>query len=71
MYAHIATEGSAERNGIALTGSGASWATERACRRALDDLEGGKRHFKEAHYVDALLAVLELQPPDVGLEQGE
>jgi hypothetical protein len=68
MYAHIAAEGPGARDGLALTRSGFAWATESACRRAVDDLEGSRRHFKEAQYVDALLAVLDLRRDDVGLE---
>jgi hypothetical protein len=60
MYAHIARTGPGARYGIALSGSGFSWATESACRRALDDLEFQRRRYKEAQYVDALLAVLDL-----------
>lgn len=70
MYAHIAAGSPAERNGLALTGCGAAWATEPACRRAIDDLEGGRRSFKEEQYVDALLAVLNLHRQEVGLEDG-
>lgn len=71
MYAHIAAGSPAERDGLALTGFGAAWATEPACRRAVDDLEGGRRSFKEEQYVDALLAVLDLQRQAVGLEEGK
>jgi hypothetical protein len=68
MYACIAAEGPGARDGIALSGSGFAWATESACRRALDDLESGRRYFKEAQYVEALLAVLALKRNEVGLE---
>jgi hypothetical protein len=60
MYEYIANTGPGARNGIALSGSGFTWATEPACRRALDDLEFQRRRYKEAQYVDALLAVLNL-----------
>lgn len=70
MYAHIAAGSPAERDGLALTGIGVAWATEPACRRAIDDLEGARRSFKEEQYVDALLAVLDPQRRDVGLESG-
>jgi hypothetical protein len=60
MYEFIANTGPAARDGIALSGSGFAWATESACRRALDDVEFQRRRYKEAQYVDALLAVLNL-----------
>jgi hypothetical protein len=59
--AYLSTHGAGARDGIALTGSGFGWATERSCRRAIDDLEGGRRRIKEAQYVNALLAVLGLE----------
>jgi hypothetical protein len=68
MFAYLSAQGAGARNGIALTGGGFGWATERSCRRAIDDLEGGRRYVKEAQYVDALLAVLGLERQDVGLE---
>jgi hypothetical protein len=67
MFEHIATTGPTSRDGIALSGSGFAWATESACRRALDDLEFGRRTFKEEQYVDALLAVLTLDREEVGI----
>jgi len=67
MFAHLAAQGRGARNGIALTGDGFAWATESACRRAIDDLEGGRRYVKEAQYVDAFLAVLGLGRQNVGL----
>jgi len=54
MFAYIVEMGPGARNDIALTGSGFAWATERACRRAVDDLENGTRTFKEEQYVDSL-----------------
>jgi hypothetical protein len=66
MFSYIVETGPGARGGVALVGSGFAWATESACRRAIDDLEGGKRTFKEEQYVDALLTVLDL---DVGPEQ--
>jgi hypothetical protein len=60
MYEYLANTGPAARDGIALSGSGLGWATEPACRRALDDLEFQRRRYKEAQYMDALLAVLHL-----------
>jgi hypothetical protein len=68
MFAYLSAQGAGARSGIALTGNGFGWATENSCRRAIDDLEGGRRHVKEAQYVDALLAVLGLERKDVGLE---
>jgi hypothetical protein len=68
MFAYLSAQGAGARDGIALTSSGFGWATENACRRAIDDLEGGKRYVKEGQYVDALLAVLGLERQDVGLE---
>lgn len=68
MFAYLSAQGAGARNGIALTGSGFGWATESSRRRAIDDLEGGRRYVKEAQYVDALLAVLSLERQDVGLE---
>lgn len=67
MYAYLAAGGPGARDGVALTGRGPAWATEPACRRAIDDLEDGHRFFKEAHYVDALPAVLGLERREVGL----
>ncbi|MEA2379379.1 MAG: hypothetical protein QOD13_3286 [Thermoleophilaceae bacterium] len=60
MYEYIARTGPGARDGIALSGSGLAWSTEPACRRALDDLEFQRRRYKEAQYVDAVLAVLDL-----------
>jgi hypothetical protein len=60
MYQYIADTGPGARDGIALSRAGFAWATESACRRALDDLEFQRRRYKEAQYVDALLAVLNL-----------
>jgi hypothetical protein len=68
MFAYLSTQGAGARNGIALTDSGFGWATENSCRRAIDDLECGRRYVKEAQYVDALLAVLGLERQGVGLE---
>jgi hypothetical protein len=68
MFAYLSAQGAGARNGIALTGSGFGGATENSCRRAIDDLEGGRRYVKEAQYVDALLAVLGLERQYVGLE---
>jgi hypothetical protein len=67
MYAHIVANGPGARGETALTNPGFAWATESACRRAIDDLEGGRRHLKEAQYVEALLAVLHLEPTEAGL----
>lgn len=68
MFAYLSAQGAGARNGIALTDSGFGWATESSCRRAIDDLECGRRYVKEAQYVDALLAVLGLERQAVGLE---
>lgn len=68
MFAYLATQGAGACDGIALTGTGFAWATESSCRRAIDDLEGGRRYVKEVQYVDPLLAVLGLKRQDVGLE---
>lgn len=68
MFACLSAQGAGARNGIALTNSGFGWATENSCRRAIGDLEGGRRYVKEAQYVDVLLAVLGLERQDVGLE---
>jgi hypothetical protein len=67
MFAHLQDTGPAHRGAIALVGDGFAFGTEQACRRAIDDLEWGRRTFKEEHYVDALLAVLSLTRTDVGL----
>ena len=70
MFEHMASEGLRSGDGmVAVTGSllNPAAATKSACRRAIDDLEGGKRRFKEAQYVDALLGVLNLNRSDVGL----
>lgn len=61
MFAYLSAQGAGARNGIALTSTGFGWATENSCRRAIDDLEGGRRYIKEAQYVDSLLAVLGLR----------
>ncbi|MFZ1155543.1 MAG: hypothetical protein WAN93_11620 [Solirubrobacteraceae bacterium] len=68
MFAYLAAQGAGARDGIALTDTGFAWATESSCRRAIDDLEGGKRFVKEVQYVDSLLVVLGLRRRDVGLE---
>jgi hypothetical protein len=67
MYEHIANTGPGARDGIALSGSGFTWSTEAACRRALDDLEFEPRRYKEAQYVEALLAVLDLTRDEAGV----
>jgi hypothetical protein len=68
VFAYLAGQGAGARDGITLTGTGFAWATESSCRRAIDDLEGGRRYVKEVQYVDSLLAVLGLKRQDVGLE---
>lgn len=60
----IRGDGSTEH--IALSG-GMAWMTERACLRAIQELEGRKLQLKEGQYVYTLLAALDLQPADVGL----
>lgn len=67
MYEYIATTGPGVSGGIALSGSGFAWATEAACRRALDDLEFQRRRYKESQYVDAYLAVLDLTRDEAGV----
>jgi hypothetical protein len=67
MYEYIATSGPGARDGIALSGSGFTWSTEPACRRALDDIEFQRRSYKEAQYVDALLTVLDLTREEAGV----
>jgi hypothetical protein len=68
MFECIARTGPGSRDGIALSGAGFAWATESACRRAIDDLELGRRTFKEEQYVEALLAVLGLDREEVGIK---
>ena len=67
MCEQIVSGSPASREDVALTPSGLGWASEPACRRAIDDLELGRRYGKEEQYVDALLAVLDLSRSDVGL----
>lgn len=71
MYEHLESTGLMSRDGLVVTGPMGSWATERACRRAIDDLEGGRKVFKEAQYVTALLTILGLEFADVGLDPDE
>lgn len=67
IYAHIVGQSPGSDDKVALVGTAFAWTTEKACRRAVDDLEHGKRVFKEGQHVDALLAVLGLEASDVGL----
>ena len=68
MFAYLVDIGPAARGEITLVGDGFAWASENACRRAIDDLENGARTFKEEQYVDAFLEVLGLSRSDAGLK---
>jgi transcriptional regulator with XRE-family HTH domain len=67
MHRSTILRGHGSTGEVVLSGDGMGWITESACLRAVSELENGRRRFKEGHYVYALLAVLDLQPADVGL----
>jgi hypothetical protein len=64
MFAWICDGGPGTEGAISLVaGDFFAWATESACRRAIDDLEGNRRVLKEHQYVESLLGVLGIERP--------
>lgn len=62
MFAHLRGVSFTSDEEIAVA-SGWCWSTERACLRAVSEIERESRVFKDGQYVEALLSVLGFDAP--------